>query len=49
MTGAAELEALREQVADLPHAPACQRDQLCWCPVADVLELIDDRLLMLQT
>jgi hypothetical protein len=45
---AAELTALREQVADLPHAPACQADALCWCPIADVLELVDDRLLMLD-
>jgi hypothetical protein len=49
VTGVEELAALREQVRDLPHAPACQRNQLCWCPLHDVLELIDDRLLMLES
>lgn len=44
----AELVALREQVVDLPHAPACQGDGLCWCPIGDVVELVDDRLLMLE-
>lgn len=48
MTRADELTALREQVADLPHAPACQANTLCWCPIGDVLEMIDDRLLMLE-
>lgn len=45
---AAELVALQDQIADLPHAPACPGGAGCWCPISDVHELIDDRLLMLD-
>ena len=39
----AELDRLREEIQDLPHAPACPGSRGCWCPLRDVVDLIDDR------
>ena len=39
----AELQELADETAELPHAPACQGGAGCWCPIHDVLDLLQDR------